>query len=991
MSILKTTQTIKVKVSANGGITPIPTSSPVVLKNTVREEIFLSQLADVTPNTSANGATLVYNTSTGKYEAKVVSQSLDDISNFDSTPTGNAPANGSIVVFNTDTGNYEVRPIELALGDLVDINEGTPSDGFLLVYNAQTGKYDIRGVNYNLTELNDVSGSPSQGATLVFDQSLGKFVIKALDFIPSINGGSTTLVIKTTSDVEPNDLANGELAFSTSSNNLYVGTSGGSRLIAGEEFIFVSRARPGLLTSNAAIVVDGDSFIDLINTQQLRVGPDSNAFIIDNVSGFANATQLGNTTYGSNNELVTSYAIKTYVDTALSTVSIPTTPYALPIATGNTLGGVKVGDGLSIDSVTGVLSATGGGTSYNLPLASEGTLGGIKIGAGLSIDGDGVVSVQGGSGEIGVTVEGAQDAAANLLINGTHTGISFVYDDVNQAINATVTGGGGGGATNINALTDVEISSAANNQLLTFNQASGQWRNTTLSGNADQTSVTFSGSGINVGLSNNVIITGNVSIGQQLSVTNVASFSNNVNIVGNVAAHANVSIDKALSVNGTATFTNTVLVNSSLDVMNYANFANTVDIAKTLSVSKQASFGNTVLIQGAVTTQNSVSVAANLTVGNLTTTHTLLANNLTVDNGVANIVAETTITGNTTISGSVQLGTSSSQKVFVGGELASNVIPDANNIYSLGSPERRFKDVYVSGGTIFVDQIELSSPPGGGLLVAGQLTVAGNASVVGNTTLTGKAVITDSTTLLANVSVGSSHTDLLTINAGLSSDIIPTSNTTSNLGNAELYFANAYVQTLNARDGIFAGNVQISGDFTVLGNLTSLSVQTVDVEDPLIKLAGNNNSDAVDVGFYGRFNSSGNVQYTGLVRDATDGKYKLFGVDQEPTATVDTEDETYHYKTLVSYVESGGLVSNATNVRISSNSSVSVDVIANTLSLGTPLDVGSGGTGKQSFTNNSILLGKGTAAIAELTGLEGQVLQIINGVPTFGPIDCGYY
>ena len=45
------------------------------------------------------------------------------------------------------------------------------------------------------------------------------------------------------------------------------------------------------------------------------------------------------------------------------------------------------------------------------------------------------------------TAEDAQDAASQLFINGSHTGISFAYNDANNTIDATVTGGGGGGTT----------------------------------------------------------------------------------------------------------------------------------------------------------------------------------------------------------------------------------------------------------------------------------------------------------------------------------------------------------------------------------------------------------------------------------------------------------------------------------------------------------------------------------------------------------------
>lgn len=62
--------------------------------------------------------------------------------------------------------------------------------------------------------------------------------------------------------------------------------------------------------------------------------------------------------------------------------------YSLPIASATVLGGIKVGNNLSIDA-NGVLSA---GNSYVLPTASATVLGGIKVGTNLSIDVNGVLS-----------------------------------------------------------------------------------------------------------------------------------------------------------------------------------------------------------------------------------------------------------------------------------------------------------------------------------------------------------------------------------------------------------------------------------------------------------------------------------------------------------------------------------------------------------------------------------------------------------------------
>ena len=63
--------------------------------------------------------------------------------------------------------------------------------------------------------------------------------------------------------------------------------------------------------------------------------------------------------------------------------------YTLPTASANTLGGIKVGDRLSID-LDGKLSAVD--QSYSLPIADANTLGGIKVGQNLSINQNGVLS-----------------------------------------------------------------------------------------------------------------------------------------------------------------------------------------------------------------------------------------------------------------------------------------------------------------------------------------------------------------------------------------------------------------------------------------------------------------------------------------------------------------------------------------------------------------------------------------------------------------------
>jgi collagen type VII alpha len=104
--------------------------------------------------------------------------------------------------------------------------------------------------------------------------------------------------------------------------------------------------------------------------------------------------------------------------------------YTLPTASGSTLGGIKIGTGLSIDG-NGVVSATGGG-SYTLPTASTGTLGGVKIdGTTITIDSNGVISAVGGGSGGGISIS---DVGTYLTNNG-YTTTTYVDGQISNLIN----------------------------------------------------------------------------------------------------------------------------------------------------------------------------------------------------------------------------------------------------------------------------------------------------------------------------------------------------------------------------------------------------------------------------------------------------------------------------------------------------------------------------------------------------------------------------
>jgi hypothetical protein len=152
----------------------------------------------------------------------------------------------------------------------------------------------------------------------------------------------------------------------------------------------------------------------------------------------------------------------------------------------------------------------------------------------------------------------------------------------------------------------------------------------------------------------------------------------------------------------------------------------------------------------------------------------------------------------------------------------------------------------------------------------------------------------------------------------------------------------------------FPTNVTISGNLTVSGTTTTVSSTTVNVADSMLALAtGNNSSDAIDIGFYGLYDTSGSQdEYSGLFRDATDEKWKLFKDNQAaPTTTVNTSGTGYSVATLIANIESSA-----------------VDITGGTITGITDLAVGDGGTGLSAIAKGSILAANSANVLTAVDG-----------------------
>lgn len=185
-------------------------------------------------------------------------------------------------------------------------------------------------------------------------------------------------------------------------------------------------------------------------------------------------TDEGQIIWNSSSDLLTvgtGSGRKTMVDTN-STQTLTNKTLTSPSISGVSLtgtvtagGGVGTSGQVLTSTGSGVQWSTvsGGGSEYTLPIASDTTLGGIKIGAGLSIDVDGIVT--GFSGVYGdltsrptipnaifktIAVSGQSDivadSATDTLTFVAGDNITITTNATNDSITINSTGGGGGGS-----------------------------------------------------------------------------------------------------------------------------------------------------------------------------------------------------------------------------------------------------------------------------------------------------------------------------------------------------------------------------------------------------------------------------------------------------------------------------------------------------------------------------------------------------------------
>ena len=226
-----------------------------------------------------------------------------------------------------------------------------------------------------------------------------------------------------------------------------------------------------------------------------------------------------------------------------------------------------------------------------------------------------------------------------------------------------------------------------------------------------------------------------------------------------------------------------------------------------------------------------------------------MEDNLTVDGNIG-VGGNLTVTGTTTFNGgTLTLGDANTDNVVFGGEVDSNIIPDDDNTFDLGSASKEWKDLYVDG-IAYLDKVESDGGSFGNIRVgetgdneidteSGNLTLdsaGGTVTVDDNLTVSGNLDIKSS-----KLTVGTGSTDVIirgtteitgelkASSIAMGGSIIPDTDDAYDLGSASKMWRDVYIGP---------GSLYINGQKVIEENSSNIIVSCDDDQNLVLQTSG---------------------------------------------------------------------------------------------------------------------------------------------------------
>ena len=175
------------------------------------------------------------------------------------------------------------------------------------------------------------------------------------------------------------------------------------------------------------------------------------------------------------------------------------------------------------------------------------------------------------------------------------------------------------------------------------------------------------------------------------------------------------------------------------------------------SISSALTVGD---IQVGVTTSNTVDTQTLDLILDSATGETRINDNVTVTGNLA-VGGNFDLTGNITIGGSSTSGGADTDTLTIAADITSNLIPDVDDTYDIGSSAKQWKDLYING-TASVDTLSVDENANitgnavvGGIVSATVLASSANATVGGNIIVSDNAIVNGNITVVGTASVTS--------------------------------------------------------------------------------------------------------------------------------------------------------------------------------------------------------------------------------------------